>query len=99
LVQYTYDAYGVLVVDAIAGYGYLKEANPYTYRSYDQEIGLYYLNSRYNDPVIGRFISGDGLLGQTGNFQSHNMYAYCANNPVMYTAFGQVLASNEVLLK
>ena len=38
----------------------------------------------FRSPVIGRFISSDGLLGQTGNFQSHNMYAYCANNPVMH---------------
>jgi RHS repeat-associated protein len=85
LVKYTYDAYGNYEVVASSSYEYLAEANPYAYRSYryDQEIGLYYLNSRYYDPVIGRFISSDGLLGQTGNFQSHNMYAYCANNPIM----------------
>ncbi|MBN2877570.1 MAG: hypothetical protein JXL85_07960, partial [Bacilli bacterium] len=34
--------------------------------------------------VIGRFISSDGLLGQSGDILSTNMYAYCANNPVMY---------------
>jgi hypothetical protein len=44
---------------------------------------LYYLQSRYYDPAIGRFISADGLLGETGNLVTHNMYAYCGNNPVM----------------
>jgi len=44
---------------------------------------LYYLNSRYYNPEIGRFINADGLVGQTGEILSHNMYAYTSNNPVM----------------
>jgi len=47
-------------------------------------MGLYYLNSRYYNPETGRFISSDGLLGELGDILSTNMYAYCANNPVMY---------------
>lgn len=46
---------------------------------------MYYLNSRYYNPQIGRFLNSDGLLGETGDILSTNMYAYCANNPVMYT--------------
>ncbi|MEW6609836.1 MAG: RHS repeat-associated core domain-containing protein, partial [bacterium] len=42
-----------------------------------------YLNSRYYDANIGRFINADGLLGSFGDSQTTNMYAYCANNPVM----------------
>jgi hypothetical protein len=34
---------------------------------------------------MGRFVSADGLLGEVGNPAGHNMYAYCANNPVMYS--------------
>ncbi len=49
----------------------------------DVETGLYYLNSRYYNPEIGRFINADGLIGETGKLLSHNMYAYCGNNPVM----------------
>ncbi len=86
LVEYRYDAYGnrTIVFDDTSGI--LSTYNPYTYKGYryDQEIGLYYLNSRYYDPVIGRFLNPDGLLGQTGNILSTNMYAYCENNPVMY---------------
>ncbi|PAT01010.1 hypothetical protein CI105_08730 [Candidatus Izimaplasma bacterium ZiA1] len=61
--------------------------NPYRYRGYryDNEISLYYLNSRYYDASIGRFINADGLLGAQGNIIGHNMYAYCQNNPVMYS--------------
>jgi hypothetical protein len=44
---------------------------------------LYYLNSRYYNPEIGRFINADGLIGQTGDILGHNMYAYTQNNPVM----------------
>ncbi|GEM_PF-5969274 len=30
-----------------------------------------------------RFISADGLVGETGNLLTQNMYAYAGNNPVM----------------
>ena len=45
---------------------------------------MYYLQSRYYDPNIGRFINGDdpAYLGTSG-LLSYNLFAYCANNPVM----------------
>jgi hypothetical protein len=46
---------------------------------------MYYLNSRYYNPEIGRFINSDGFLGAEGNILSTNLYAYCHNNPVTYT--------------
>ncbi|MFA7725583.1 MAG: RHS repeat-associated core domain-containing protein, partial [Candidatus Izemoplasmatales bacterium] len=87
IVQYRYDAYGNLTIVSDATEGILSFYNPYTYRGYryDSEIGMYYLNSRFYNPQIGRFINADGMLGQFGDVQSTNMYAYCANNPVMYT--------------
>jgi RHS repeat-associated protein len=38
--------------------------NPLHYRGYvyDQETGLYYLQSRYYDPEIGRFLNADALI-------------------------------------
>ena len=51
---------------------------------YDSETGLYYLMSRYYDPEVGRFINVDGLVS-TGGFLGFNMFAYCKNNPVMYS--------------
>ncbi|MCR4673268.1 MAG: RHS repeat-associated core domain-containing protein [Lachnospiraceae bacterium] len=51
---------------------------------YDSETGLYYLNSRYYDPEVGRFINSDDAryLGANGNLNSYNLFAYCLNNPV-----------------
>lgn len=46
---------------------------------------MYYLNSRFYDANIGRFINANGLLGPQGDTLGHNMFAYTQNNPVMYT--------------
>jgi RHS repeat-associated protein len=53
-----------------------------SHKFYDVEINMYYLNSRFYNPEIGRFINADGMLGDLGDIQSTNMYSYCANNPV-----------------
>ena len=41
----------------------IGEKNPYRYRSYyyDTETNWYYLNSRYYNPNIGRFITMDEI--------------------------------------
>ena len=51
----------------------------YTGQQYDQETGQYYLRARYYSPVVGRFLQEDTYRGD-----GLNLYAYCANNPVMY---------------
>jgi RHS repeat-associated protein len=58
--------------------------NPYRYRGYryDSETVLYYLNSRYYNSEWGRFINADGYLGTPGELLTHNLFAYCSNNPV-----------------
>gem|GEM_PF-5248179 len=68
-----------------SGYAHIAAINSYTYRGYryDSEIGMYYLNSRYYNPEIGRFINSDGLLGLEGDILTTNMYAYAVNNPIM----------------
>lgn len=87
LVQYEYDAFGNVINNPDDPYGDIFEINPYTYRGYrfDSEIRMYYLNSRFYSPIIGRFFSSDGLLGDTGNIHSTNMYSYCYNNPIANT--------------
>gem|GEM_PF-2195207 len=86
LVRYEYDAYGNILSMTGSHENTLGKHNSLTYRSYkyDREINLYYLNSRYYNPEIGRFINSDGLLGPVGNILGHNMYAYTQNNPVMF---------------
>lgn len=58
--------------------------NPFRYRSYyyDFETGLYYLNSRYYDPELGRFVNSDdiNLINPYIN-NGINLYSYCYNNP------------------
>ena len=47
---------------------------------------MYYLNSRYYDPYIGRFISIDAIeYLDIEIVNGLNLYAYCGNNPVMYS--------------
>ena len=78
--SYCYDAWGKILSSS----GDLAELNPLRYRGYvyDQETGFYYVESRYYDPAIGRFINADAAIGQIGVVQSSNMFAYCFNNPV-----------------
>ena len=88
VVHYVYDAYGnIIKTDVTSGYAHIATINSYTYRGYryDSEIGMYYLNSRYYNPEIGRFINSDGLLGLEGDILSTNMYAYCGNDPINHT--------------
>ena len=77
--QYAYDAWG----NIIAMSGTLAELNPLRYRGYvyDQETGFYYLNSRYYDPAVGRFINADRQLALKDAIGT-NLFAYCFNNPV-----------------
>jgi len=48
----------------------------------DTETHLYYLQSRYYDPEMGRFISADGLVSTGQGLLGNNMFAYCNNNSV-----------------
>ena len=54
-----------------------------SYRRF-QESGLYYLQSRYYNPEIGRFINADGFVSTGQGPLGNNMFAYCLNNPANY---------------
>lgn len=49
---------------------------------------MYYLNSRYYSPEIGRFINADDTDALINNFDSaldgRNLFAYCNNNPITH---------------
>lgn len=86
---YEYDAWGNCSVTNASGYT-IGDENPFRYRGYywDEESGLYYLNSRYYNPEVGRFISADdtGILTLTPDgLTDKNLYAYCDNNPIVRT--------------
>ena len=81
--RYKYDAYGNcevykynsnqgLVLDA--DNTSIGNRNPFRYKSYyyDKESGLYYLNSMYYNPKIGRFITIDSI----NYIDENNIYGY-----------------------
>lgn len=82
--EYGYTAWGKCRIKTnINGIG---EINPFRYRGYyyDEEISLYYLNARYYDPEIGRFISADRMeYLSPESINGLNAYIYCGDNPVM----------------
>lgn len=93
--SYDYDPYGKV----ISATGTLANINPLRYRGYvyDQETGFYYLQSRYYDPAIGRFINADSYASTGQGIIGHNMFTYCSNNPMVYSDFtGHSLLSSLV---
>ena len=87
VVEYKYDAWGNHEAEVTdEEYAVLAEKNPFRYRSYyyDEESGLYYLQTRYYDPETGRFISRDSVeYAAPESINGLNLYAYCSDNPVM----------------
>ena len=86
VVTYTYDAWGKPLTTSGTMAETLGDGNALRYRGYvyDTESGLYYLQSRYYDPEIGRFINADAFTSTGSELLSNNMFAYCLNNPVLY---------------
>ncbi|MCL2797595.1 MAG: RHS repeat-associated core domain-containing protein [Firmicutes bacterium] len=86
-----YDGFGTLIFNSlVAGsyWGYQNHIgilNPFRYRSYyfDTETGWYYLQTRYYDPQVGRFINADDSDNLLADMLSGcNPYTYCLNDPV-----------------
>ncbi|MFD1297472.1 RHS repeat-associated core domain-containing protein [Lysobacter gummosus] len=73
-----YEPYGQLLNRQIAdGPGYTGHAN-------DATTGLTYMQQRYYDPTLGRFLSVDPITA-TGAGGSFNRYWYGNNNPYRFT--------------
>ncbi len=91
--NYTYDSWGNILTSS----GEMAEENPFRYRGYyyDEETGFYYLQSRYYDPEIGRFINADGFASTGQGMIGFNMFAYCLNNPVNLEDYSGMAARNS----
>ncbi len=90
VVSYVYDSWGNPISTTGSLANTIGADNPFRYRGYyfDSETGLYYLNSRYYDSKVGRFINADepAILQMTqGQLLGANLYAYCGNTPVNYS--------------
>jgi len=57
----------------------------FTGQRWDQGHGLYWYNSRWFDPLVGRFMQADSIVPDPGNPQALNRYSYVRNNPLKYT--------------
>ena len=89
-VEYEYDSWGNILMDSAAEQTgqtgqTLKFYNALKYRGYyyDTDLEMYYLNSRFYDLAISRFINADsGIAGNGEELLGYNMFTYCFNNPV-----------------
>ncbi len=89
-ISYIYDAWGKILKTTThnsTGTNAYASRNPFRYRGYyyDTDLKLYYLQSRYYDPITCRFISPDNEAVLTATpmaLTDKNLYAYCDNNPV-----------------
>ncbi len=96
MASYDYDPYGKV----ISATGTLANVNPLRYRGYvyDQETGFYYLQSRYYDPAIRRFINADALTSTGQGIIGNNMFAYCNNNPIVYNdPTGEIIITGAMI--
>ncbi|OOG49138.1 hypothetical protein B0E50_06995 [Rhodanobacter sp. C01] len=66
---------GIALGTAPNGPGYAGHVN-------DPDTGLSYMQARYYDPAIGRFISVDPIVPTAGNAFNFNRYTYVNNNPI-----------------
>jgi RHS repeat-associated protein len=85
VVNYTYDSWGKQLSCTGSLANTLGVANPLRYRGYifDEETGLYYLQSRYYNPEWGRFINEDNVYSCLSlDLLESNLYTYCMNDPV-----------------
>ena len=87
VVSYKYDSWGKVVSITGTLAVTVGQKNPFRYRGYyfDAESGMYYLQSRYYDPEIRRFISADEsdtLKEDLENLGQYNLYGYCFANPI-----------------
>ena len=88
VVSYKYDSWGKTISITGTLAATIGKKNPFRYRGYyfDAESGMYYLQSRYYDPEIRRFVSADNvgfLSANSAGLKQKNLYAYCENNPVV----------------
>src|SRR5690554_5512639 len=74
------EPYGAQLTPAV------QDGPGYTGHVQDAATGLVYMQQRYYDPVIGRFLSVDPVTAYgSGDWRQLNRYAYAYNNPHKFT--------------
>ena len=82
VVEYRYDAWGKPISITGTLKTSLGELNPFRYRGYvyDEETELYYLRSRYYNPVVCRFANADAVVDK--GYSGATLFTYCRNKPI-----------------
>ena len=102
VVEYYYDAWGAPISKTDTMTATLGTVNPFRYRGYvyDEETGLYYLRSRYYNPVWKRFINADIIISAMGRLLTCNPFVYCWSNPTGFVdsdgSWGKAFKSTTV---
>jgi len=73
-----FEPFGAAINKTIQGVGY-------TGHVMDAVTGLTYMQQRYYDPTIGRFLSVDPVTANANTGANFNRYKYAANNPYRFT--------------
>ncbi|ARU63429.1 hypothetical protein CBW65_22355 [Tumebacillus avium] len=82
---YEYDAFGN--TKTVLDTAQIAALNPYRFNGYwyDEDFEKYYLEARYYDPAIGRFLSKDPVAVHVSEPVGLNSYAYAGNDPVQFS--------------
>jgi len=78
LTRTEYEPYGLSNRPTLDGPGYTGHVQ-------DAATGLTYMQQRYYDPVIGRFLSVDPVTAYSDPVRFFNRYRYASNNPYSFT--------------
>ncbi len=99
VVNYNYDAWGTLLSTTGSMANTLGELNPLRYRGYvyDTETNFYYLQSRYYNPELGRFLNADKYFDTLQGLNSTNMFMYCGNSPINAVDYSGEIAFWDIL--
>jgi RHS repeat-associated protein len=92
--RFSYEPYGARVD------GSFTDQPGYTGHVGDSHSRLIYMQQRYYDPMIGRFLSPDPVTVNRVNGSNFNRYGYANNNPYLYydpdgRCFGSHIKNND----
>ena len=106
VVRISYDAWGkpAYSIGSLGNnqlLGLFEKLSPFSYRGYcyDTDIELYYLQSRYYNPELCRFINTDdtNIAIQTqGDILGVNLFAYCENNPIINVDYSGYFSKSDI---
>ena len=92
VVEYRYDAWGkpLNITGSLADT--LGRRNPFRYRGYvyDEETGLYYLRSRYYNPVAGRFANADVYIAVQKRLNINNHISIAAIDYIKVSSINSI---------